>query len=67
MPLHQDYVEMMKAEHCDSLNLGGRWGECCTAAAYLSQFVNKGVKWAHIDVAGPTISSNWKYATGYGV
>ena len=36
MPLHEDYVNMMKQEHCDLTNHGGPWGGCSTAAAYLS-------------------------------
>jgi leucyl aminopeptidase len=67
MPLHKDYVDMMKGESCDLKNSGGPHGGSCTAAAYLSQFVDEGVQWAHIDVAGTTGIFPSKDATGYGV
>lgn len=57
---------MMKGDHCDLKNHGGMWGGCCTAAAYLSQFVEEGVQWAHIDIAGPTGLMPNKNGTGYG-
>lgn len=31
-----------------------RYGGACTAAAFLQHFVNKGVHWAHVDIAGPS-------------
>jgi leucyl aminopeptidase len=67
MPLHKDYLDMMKGESCDLKNTGGPHGGSCTAAAYLSQFVDEGVEWAHIDVAGTTGIFPSKDATGYGV
>ncbi|CAK4857769.1 unnamed protein product, partial [Aphanomyces euteiches] len=30
----------------------GRYGGACTAAAFLQQFIEKDVKWAHVDIAG---------------
>ena len=48
-------------------NHSGPWGGCCTAAAYLSHFVNDGVKWAHIDIAGPAGVFPNKNGTGFGV
>ena len=43
-----------------------------TAAAFLEHFVEKNVRWAHIDIAGPAMTPsahNWipKNGTGYGV
>ena len=30
---------------------------CSTAAAFLQKFVEPGVKWAHVDIAGPAMYS----------
>lgn len=67
MPLHKDYRDMVKGEASDLKNHAGPWGGCATAAAYLSHFVDKDVKWAHIDIAGPTGVFPNKNGTGYGV
>lgn len=67
MPLHKDYYDMIKAEHCDLKNIGGPWGGSCTAAAFLQQFVEKDVKWAHIDIAGVGGGMPDNQATGFGV
>lgn len=58
---------MVKGEHSDLKNHSGPWGGCSTAAAYLSQFVDDHVKWAHIDIAGPAGVFPNKQASGYGV
>ena len=47
-------------------------GGACTAAAFLEQFVEEDVAWAHIDIAGPAMYSSArqfmpKGATGFGV
>ena len=49
----------------------GRAGGACTAAAFLAQFVRPGVRWAHIDIAGPAMISEArgslpKGGTGFG-
>jgi leucyl aminopeptidase len=36
MPLHKDYVDMVKGDNSDLKNHAGAWGGCSTAAAYLS-------------------------------
>ena len=51
LPCDDEFVEEMKSKIADLKNAGGRWGGACTAAAFLSQFVDK-AKWAHIDMAG---------------
>ena len=43
-----------------------RWGGSCSAAAFLENFVEKDVKWAHIDIAGAGMGS-FSSATGFGV
>jgi leucyl aminopeptidase len=51
LPCDDEFVEAMKSKIADLKNTGGKWGGACTAAAFLSQFVDK-AKWAHIDMAG---------------
>ncbi|OQY05832.1 MAG: leucyl aminopeptidase [Planctomycetales bacterium 4572_13] len=51
LPCDDEFVEEMKSKIADLKNLGGKWGGACTAAAFLSQFVDK-AQWAHIDMAG---------------
>lgn len=74
MPLDEAYRAEMKGSQSDLQNLGnlGRYGGACSAAGFLEHFVNDGVKWAHIDIAG---TAWWKSdkpttpkgATGFGV
>ena len=47
---------MTATQYADLNNLGGRWGGSCTAAAFLEFFVEKDVKWCHMDIAGPAMS-----------
>jgi leucyl aminopeptidase len=67
MPLWPEYVDDMKGHHADLKNSAGRWGAACTAAAFLSQFVDGHRRWAHLDIAGPAMSARPRQATGYGV
>ena len=67
MPLWPEFKEQMKGNHADLKNTGGRWGGACTAAAFLSHFVDDHPSWAHLDIAGPAMRKNPKGASGYGV
>lgn len=51
LPCDDEFVEAMKSKIADLKNTGGKWGGACTAAAFLSQFVQK-AQWAHVDIAG---------------
>jgi leucyl aminopeptidase len=51
MPLTDEYADQLKSNFADFANVGGREGGAITAAAFLSKFT-KGLKWAHLDVAG---------------
>jgi len=73
LPMHSDYKEMMKAKHADLWNSAPvRDAHPIQGAAFLSNFVDAKIPWAHIDIAGtadsdkdkPPISAG---ATGYGV
>jgi leucyl aminopeptidase len=52
MPLWEPYKELLKSEVADLANIGPREGGAINAAVFLKQFVEHGVRWAHIDMAG---------------
>lgn len=54
MPLDESYRKEMESDIADLKNLGslGRYGGACSAAGFLEHFIEDGVKWAHIDIAG---------------
>lgn len=74
MPLDEAYRKEMDSAIADIKTLGssGRYAGACTAAGFLERFVEKDVKWAHMDIAGvawiksdrPTCP---KPGTGFGV
>jgi len=51
LPLTEEYAEQLKSNFADMANVGGREGGAITAAAFLGKFT-KGMKWAHLDIAG---------------
>ncbi len=58
MPLWDEYAQEMKGDVSDIRNIAkARWGGACTAAGFLTHFVPDGVKWAHLDIAGPGMLS----------
>eukprot|EP01123_Difflugia_compressa_P006668 TRINITY_DN18993_c0_g1_i1.p1 TRINITY_DN18993_c0_g1~~TRINITY_DN18993_c0_g1_i1.p1 ORF type:complete len:238 (+),score=52.27 TRINITY_DN18993_c0_g1_i1:70-714(+) len=73
LPLFPEYSSEIKGTHSDLKNTGkGRYGGACTAAAFLKEFIEENVCWAHLDVAGPAMTSEKrghipKGGTGYGV
>ncbi len=71
LPLWPEFLEEMRGGHSDLKNSGGRWGGACTAAAFLSQFVEGHASWAHFDIAGPAyVGGDQRHkrgATGFGV
>ncbi len=64
--------EKIKSPVADIKNTGGRYGGAITAAMFLQEFVKDGIKWAHLDIAGPAFTEKeYKYyskgGTGFGV
>ena len=53
LPLYLEYGEHIKSDIADIKNTGIRWGGAITAALFLSEFVRPGLRWAHLDIAGP--------------
>jgi leucyl aminopeptidase len=72
MPLGEAYDRLIDSPIADIKNVGPREGGSITAAQFLQRFVDEGVKWAHLDVAGVVWSDKPgttydKGATGFGV
>jgi len=72
LPLEDEHGEEMKSDIADMKNAGGRQAGAITGAWFIKQFVNDGVPWVHLDVAGPaTIEKDVPYmckgGTGFGV
>lgn len=64
LPLTEEYGEQLKTNFADVANVAGRDGGAITASAFLSRFT-KGLKWAHLDIAGTAwFSGAAKSATG---
>jgi len=54
MPILDHKREDMKGKNSDLVNSSGvRYGGAQEGAAFLENFVEDGVKWAHLDIAGP--------------
>ncbi|KQS04879.1 aminopeptidase [Sphingomonas sp. Leaf357] len=71
-PLSPTYDKLIDSPIADMKNVGPRGAGSITAAQFIQRFVDAGVKWAHLDIAGMVWSDkpgpNYdKGATGYGV
>jgi len=53
MPLWDAYDANLKSDVADFANVGPREGAAIMAALFLRRFIEKGVRWAHLDIAGP--------------
>ncbi|MEZ4239659.1 MAG: leucyl aminopeptidase [Myxococcota bacterium] len=53
LPLHAPYNEQLKSEFAQIKNVGSRYGGAITAGLFLKHFVADGMRWAHLDIAGP--------------
>jgi leucyl aminopeptidase len=72
LPMGDAYNKIMDSPVADMKNSASREGGSITAACFLERFVDEGVKWAHLDIAGMVWSDKAghlydKGATGYGV
>jgi len=62
MPLTDFHVEDMKGTHADLCNISsGRLAGSSTAAGFLEEFVEKGIPWAHFDIAGTAWNTNSRF------
>ncbi len=53
LPLQDDLFDQLKTPIADMKNTGERYGGAITAALFLQKFIESGVHWAHLDIAGP--------------
>ena len=61
MPLPADLKKGLDSEVADMVNTGPREGGMLTAGLFLQEFVAEGVRWAHLDIAGPAYNSAEAY------
>jgi leucyl aminopeptidase len=71
-PLGDSYDKLIDSPIADMKNIGPREAGSITAAQFLKRFVDDGVKWAHLDIAGMVWANKPSHlydkgATGYGV
>ena len=71
-PMGEAFDKMIDSPIADMKNMGARYAGSITAAQFLKRFIEDGVAWAHLDIAGMVwadkAGSLWeKGATGYGV
>ena len=71
-PLTDAYDRLLDSAIADMKNVGPRGAGSITAAQFIKRFVDEGVRWAHLDIAGMVWAdkdaATWaKGATGYGV
>ena len=72
LPMGEAYDKIIDSQIADVKNSAGREGGSITAACFLGRFVEDGVRWAHLDVAGMVWADKPSHlydkgATGYGV
>jgi leucyl aminopeptidase len=72
LPIGATYDKLIDSPIADMKNVGPRNGGSITAAQFLQRYIDKGVAWAHLDIAGVVwadkAGATWdKGATGYGV
>ena len=72
-PLPDHLRPKLDSEVADLRNIStGRYGGTLTAGLFLREYVGDGIPWAHLDIAGPSDSSEVdgeivKGGTGFGV
>jgi leucyl aminopeptidase len=71
-PMGDAFDKLIDSPIADMKNVGPREGGSITAAQFIARFVDEGVKWAHLDIAGMVWAdkpaATWdKGATGFGV
>jgi leucyl aminopeptidase len=73
MPLPEELRAKLDTPVADIAHKGDRDGGMLTAGLFLREFVRDGIRWAHLDIAGPAFNTDSptgtipKGGTGYGV
>ncbi len=65
LPLPDFYDKQIDSSIADMQNIGGNPGTV-TAGLFLKRFIEKGQKWAHLDIAGPAMNDGegWRLWSG---
>jgi leucyl aminopeptidase len=67
MPLEESHQEFLTSQAADLLSDANDTAPgAAIAAAFLQNFVEEGVEWIHLDVAGPCIDLKENRGTGFG-
>ena len=53
LPMWKEYDANIKSDVADMANVGPREGGAIHAALFLRRFIEKDIRWAHLDIAGP--------------
>nr|WP_225993797.1 leucyl aminopeptidase [Actinomadura rudentiformis] len=62
MPLPAELRKGLDSSVADIANISGeRWGGMLVAGVFLKEFVPDGVRWAHLDIAGPSFNKGEPY------
>ena len=61
MPLPAELRKGLDSDIADLVNSGPREGGMLTAGIFLQEFVPDGIRWAHLDIAGPAYNSGEAY------
>ena len=62
LPLVDEYVDDMRGTYADLTNMGtAKGGGSSQGAAFLSQFVDEKIPWAHFDIAGSAYHTGSRY------
>ena len=73
MPLPRALRDKLETPTADIAHKGDRDGGMLTAGLFLQEFVGEGIRWAHVDIAGPAFNTGSprgvtpKGGTGFGV
>ena len=73
LPIPEEMAGKLKSRVADLNNVGDRDGGALQAAAFLRSFVADGLRWGHLDIAGPAFNEKGAHGftpeggTGFGV
>ncbi|MDQ1626721.1 MAG: leucyl aminopeptidase [Actinomycetota bacterium] len=58
MPLPEELRASMDSSVADIANMGDKYGGMLVAGLFLRDFVGEGLRWAHLDIAGPAFNDS---------
>jgi leucyl aminopeptidase len=62
-----EHKKELEHPECDLKHTGGRAGGANTAASFLEEFIEEGVQWMHLDIAGASGTPGGLAGNGWGV